>query len=136
MKISGISEEIIKESHSVATAQVRSVEFKLFFLSLNIIRFKGAFALSFHVMNAESTKYFQRVIPMSGSAFNYNAYHDGDHRCLMFAIAKNASYPVDSTQDLIEFLKKIPADQIEQYIQSVFSFLPVPSFWAPVIESI
>lgn len=87
-------------------------------------------------MNAESTKYFQRVIPMSGSAFNYNAYHDGDHRCLMFAIAKNASYPVDSTQDLIEFLKKIPADQIEQYIQSVFSFLPVPSFWAPVIESI
>lgn len=136
MKISDISEEIIKESHSVATAQVRSIEFKLFLLNLNTIRFKGAFAVSFHVLNAESTKYFQRVIPMSGSAFSYNAYHAGDHRCLMFAIAKNASNPVDNTQDLIAFLKKIPADQIEHYIQSVFSFLPYPMFWAPVIESI
>lgn len=133
MKISGISEEIIKESHSLDTAQARSIEFKLILLNLNIIRFEGAFAVSFHVLNAESTKYFQRVIPMSGSAFNYNGYHAGDHRCLMFAVAKNFSNPVDNIQDLIAFLKKIPADQIEHYIQSV---LPMPTFWAAVIESI
>lgn len=121
----------------MATAQVRSIEFKLFLPNLNIICFEGAYGVSFHVLNAESIKYFQRVIPMSGSAFNYNSYHVGDHRCLMFAMAKNASYTVDNTYDLIEFLKKIPADQIEQYIQSIFSFLPYPSlFWAPVIESI
>lgn len=72
---------------------------------------------------------------MSGTALNYNAYHDGNHKCLMYAIAQNASYPAKNTAELIEFLKIASATQIQNYLNDINTMLPWPMPWAPVIES-
>lgn len=71
---------------------------------------------------------------MSGSAVNYNTYHDGNHKCLMYAIAKNASHPVNNTKDLIEVLKSVPAEQIQNFIEENVE-LPYSMPWAPMVES-
>lgn len=71
---------------------------------------------------------------MSGTAFNPTAFHHGNHKCLMHAIAKNASQTVNTTEQLIEFLKRTPATQIQNFIDENTK-LPFPLFWAPFIES-
>lgn len=72
---------------------------------------------------------------MSGSALSYNAYHDGNHKCLMYEMARNASQPVHNTKELIAFLKTVPASQIQNFLNAVSPALPWPMPWAPVIES-
>lgn len=71
---------------------------------------------------------------MSGSALNYNTYHDGNHKCLMYAIAKNVSHPVNNTKDLIKVLKSVPAKQIQSFIEENVE-LPNLVPWAPMVES-
>lgn len=71
---------------------------------------------------------------MSGTALHQNAYHNGNHKCLMYAIAKNASKSVQNTNQLIEFLKHTPAMQIQNFIDENVE-LPYPMYWDPVIES-
>lgn len=96
--------------------------------------FEGAYSVGYQVLNAESRKYFQRIISMSGTAFNPSAFHHGNHKCLIHAIAKNASQPVNSTEQLIEFVRRVPARQIQNFIDENVK-LPFPLFWAPFIES-
>lgn len=71
---------------------------------------------------------------MSGSALIYNAYHDGNHKCLMYALAKSASQPANNTKELIVFLKRIPATQIQGFINNTLPALPQPLVFAPVVE--
>lgn len=74
---------------------------------------------------------------MSGTALNYNAYHDGNHKCLMYAIAANASKPANNLPELIAFLKNASATQIQNYVNdNVFIERPIAMNWAPVIESL
>lgn len=95
----------------------------------------GSFSASFQVLNEESRKNYQRVILLSGSAFTYASYHDGDHKCLMHEIARNASRPANNIEELIEFLKTTPASQIHNFLKDVYYKLPWPLPWAPIIES-
>lgn len=96
---------------------------------------KGSYSASFQVLNQESRKYYQRVILMSGSALIYNSYHDGDHTCLMYAIARNASQPASNIDELIAFLKTTPASQIQNFLNDIYYKLPWPLPWAPILES-
>lgn len=71
---------------------------------------------------------------MSGTALHQNGFHHGNHKCLMHAIATNASQSANSTEQLIEFLKQTPAVQIHNFIEENVE-LPFPMYWDPVIES-
>lgn len=75
---------------------------------------------------------------MSGTVFNFNAYHDGNHKCLMYAIARNASKPAENLDELIAFLKTASTTQIRDYIQDHVELPNKPPYtldWAPTIES-
>lgn len=87
------------------------------------------------MLNEESRKNYQRVILLSGSAFISNVYHDGDHKCLMYEIARNASKPANDIEELIEFLKTTPASQIHNFLENIYYKLPWPLPWAPILES-
>lgn len=101
----------------------------------NFVNSKGSVSAGYQILNEESRKNYQRAILMSGSVLNYNAYHDGDHKCLMYAIARNASRPANNIDELIEFMKTTPATQIQDFINDIYYQLPWPLPWNPVIES-
>lgn len=101
--------------------------------------FKGAISVNYHALNAESRKYFHQMICTSGTALHFNAYHDGNHKCLMYEIARNASQPANNLKELIAYLKTAPADQIHNYIGENVELPygnPYTLPWAPVIESL
>lgn len=72
---------------------------------------------------------------MSGSALVSAGYHSGNHACLMYAIARSVSQPANNTKQLIAFLKRASAIQIQNFIDDIDDNLPPITKWAPVIES-
>lgn len=86
----------------------------------------GAMQADLHVINAESTKYFNRHIAMSGVStvnfiINRRRYFD-----VLYDIAKKLSYPVHNCGDLFDFLEKVPAETLIQHTTNLT--------WGPTIE--
>ncbi|XP_055308325.1 esterase B1-like [Sitodiplosis mosellana] len=95
----------------------------------------GGASVHFHILSAESRKYFRNAIPMSGVIDNYWAMSEkNDHVELAYKIAKDFGEPKDTYDELVNFLMSAPADKLSEY-----SLLVVPNIlfeiaFTPVIE--
>lgn len=96
----------------------------------------GGASTHFQILSAESRKYFRNAIPMSGSTEAWWALSNDDHLQRAFNIAKELGEPKETKEQLIAFLKDVPADKLGplapiQTKESVLFELPL----APIIES-
>lgn len=73
---------------------------------------------------------------MSGVAYNYWAMSgSNDHLEFAYKIARDMGEPKNTFQDLVEFLKSIPAEKFNEYsLLTVHDILMEISF-SPIIES-
>lgn len=90
----------------------------------------GGASVSFHMLNEESRKYFNRAFLLSGSAFDYFALSELNH----FERMQKFSNINDKNQ-LLEYLKTADSKMLAD-IDSISSFgkTLIPP-WAPTIES-
>lgn len=97
------------------------------------------------MLNEESTKYFQQILIMSGTANTYNMYVQGNHRCLMQIFAKKyGKWVGDSLEKLIELLKNVSEQEILNFSSEVrsqphdklkFQLIPtLNNVWLPMVE--
>ncbi|XP_031632819.1 esterase SG1-like [Contarinia nasturtii] len=92
----------------------------------------GGKANGFHLLNEESSKYFNQQITMSATSNNIYSLNNGDHRCMMeIFYAKHNSGKSNLTK-LIDFLEKANVDDILNFNQNAISGLISP--WTPIIE--
>ncbi|XP_031641010.1 esterase B1-like [Contarinia nasturtii] len=103
---------------------------------ITIIGFiSGGKALGLHLLNENSSKYFNQQITISATANNINTL-DGDHRCLIeyfYEKHNNSSRPSD--EQLIEFLENADVNDILDFNQEAVGGPDgVITAWNPVIE--
>lgn len=91
--------------------------------------------MHFHILSAESRKYFRNAICMSGSIENYWAFaQEKNNLELAHQIARNLGQPQNSTAHLAEFLQTVEVKKLKSY--STLSWLQgtIAVKFAPVIE--
>jgi len=96
----------------------------------------GGASTHFHLISSESRKYFRAAAPMSGTTFNYWAFSkQNDHTDYAYKMAAELGQPKQSYNELVEFLKTVPADKIYQH-GNVIDLLKrtARGVFAPVIE--
>lgn len=87
------------------------------------------------LINDETQKYFQRAILMSGALMT--RYQKGDYRCFVNVMARHLSTQIRNDTELIEFVKRMPAEELLKVsmmpllVGTVDSGIPV---WGPMIE--
>lgn len=89
---------------------------------------------NYQVLNAESRKYFQQLLLMSGTAIDYNAISSIDHVDEMYAFAQNISQPVDNIAQLIKVLQNAPAQLLLAYTSNMVMKKLEMRAWAPITE--
>lgn len=52
---------------------------------------------------------------MSGTALNIWSYTDRNHTKIAYQVASSLGGPTETFEDVIEFLKKVPAKELDQY---------------------
>ncbi|XP_031631918.1 esterase B1-like isoform X2 [Contarinia nasturtii] len=93
----------------------------------------GSKSLGFHLVNEQSSMYFNQMISMSGTSNTAYSYQSGDHRCLMQIFANKYSPKcLNNDDELIEFLKSVPVSKIIEFTTETVEGLQSP--WNPVIE--
>lgn len=104
------------------------------FIKIGIL---GAASINYHILSTESRQYFRNAIAMSGSVGNPWAFPlQNDHVKHSYEIAEKLGKPQQTDDDLVEFLKSIPAESLNQ-----FSTIVVPDavqfsiVFRPTIES-
>lgn len=95
----------------------------------------GGALTHFHVLSAESRKYFRNAIAMSGTVNNYWALSKDDHLKRAFKIAEQLGEPKKTHDELIALLKTVPAEKLHSFaviedINNIFSTIPL----SPVVE--
>ncbi|XP_031625526.1 uncharacterized protein LOC116342165 [Contarinia nasturtii] len=92
----------------------------------------GAQSHGFHLLNAESSKYFNQQITISGTSNNIKSFKTGDHRCLMeiFYAKHNSGKP--NTKNLIDFLQKAEVEDILNFNKQAINGFISP--WTPIVE--
>lgn len=133
---------IENELQSLDIVPVMRIATKVF-LSFGIVilmsffRVSGAASCNYHIVSAESRKYFQNAIPMSGSIENYWAMSPHkDPLEQAFQIARDLGKPQHSYEDLVAFLKAESADTLNRFSTIGFqknALLHVE--FGPVVES-
>ncbi|XP_055308597.1 esterase B1-like [Sitodiplosis mosellana] len=117
-------------------------------ISLNIDRFGGDYkriticgqsaggaSIHFHMLSTESRKYFNNAISMSGVVDNYWALSESNnHLEIAHKIANDFDGPKNSTDELIAFLKTIPADEFISYSHLITSTRLIDIPFKPIIE--
>lgn len=88
-------------------------------------------------MSAESRKYFQSAIAMSGTAFNYWAMSDYDnHLGIAYEMAKGFGKPTVQLDKSVEILmSETPASINESLLSKISIDRTLSSLFGPVIES-
>lgn len=102
-------------------------------------------SVTHHMLNKESTKYFQQGLVVSGAGQSYKMYVEGDHRCLMNIFSKKFGKAFGSNlenliawlktvpeEDILEFggeLQNQPYDKLEFELQSTSNLV-----WVPIVE--
>lgn len=89
---------------------------------------------NYQVLNAESRKYFQQILLLSGTAIDFNAVSDINHVDAMYAFAQNISQPAANLSKLIEVLQNAPAKQLLDFTSKPDLKKLAMRDWAPVIE--
>lgn len=96
----------------------------------------GGASTEFHVLSAESRKYFRNAIPISGSAQNPFALSSAtDHLQLAYQLAEKLGKTVDTFDELVAFLKNVPAEALNEY--AIIDFAHFTMFrivFAPIVE--
>lgn len=98
--------------------------------------FAGAASVNYHILSAESRKYFRNAIPMSGSVENYWAlYEEKDYLRYASVIANDLGEPQSTYDKLVETLKTIPTEKLHQlsYVSAYDPLFVIKL--GPVIES-
>lgn len=95
----------------------------------------GGASTHFHIMSAESRKYYKNAIPMSGTVENYWAMSEhNDHVELAYQIAENLGQPKKNIEELINFLKSLPAEKFNEFSQITARGILFEIPFTPVIE--
>lgn len=97
----------------------------------------GGISTHFQVLSNESRKYINNAIVMSGTADSiWSLSEVNDHTALAYRIAADAGEPKSSVEELIEFFKRIPAEQIKYTAMYEGTYYRTMNFkFAPVVES-
>lgn len=108
-----------------------------FSVSINQLLFSsvGGASTHFHILSAESRKYFRNAILMSGAADNYWATSDkNDHLELAHRIAEELGESKKAVDELVEVLKRAPAVKITEHSAVDISKSLLEFSFTPVIE--
>lgn len=100
-------------------------------------RFEGGASVHYHILSAESRKYFRNAIPMSGAIANPWALQPKkDYLKSAFKIAEQLGKPQKSYDELVTFLKTIPADSFNRFCTLVSDDpVKIGLSLGPVVES-
>lgn len=93
----------------------------------------GAAAVNHHMLNDESSNYFQQILCMSNTGNNAELYQDGDHRCMIERFADHSFVPVENDTHMVEFLNNVLVGHLIQLTRVTKN--PINPIWAPVVES-
>lgn len=96
----------------------------------------GAVSVHYHVLIPQSRKLISGAICLSGTAFLRYAYLDEkSHYKKMLAFARKENKSIEHMNELIEFLKQVPAQKfVDETSQKSFGMTLIFD-WAPVLES-
>lgn len=95
----------------------------------------GSASTSLHMLSSESRKFFRNAIPMSGSPDNLWALSDKDNYLpTAYKIANDLGEPKKSFEELVEFLKSVPAARFAEFDVSEEGRILNPKF-RPIVES-
>lgn len=97
-------------------------------------RVSGGASTHYQVLSAESRQYFRNAIPMSGTVDVLWAFSSDDHLKRAFNIAEELGEPKTTHEELISFLKSVPAKKLCPFSpleQGVMFRIPV----GPIAES-
>lgn len=88
------------------------------------------------MLSTESRKYFHNAISMSGVVENHWAWSENNNH-LEFAhkMADDFNEPKNTTDELIAFLKTVPAEKFNAYSKLITSTQLIDVPFKPVIES-
>lgn len=90
----------------------------------------GGASVSYHMLNEESRKYFNRAIIMSGVSFNNFALYESNHLERMQNFTN-----IKDEQKLVEYLKAADSAVLAKVTGLKDSRYIVQTSWAPTIES-
>lgn len=72
--------------------------------------------MNYQILSDESRKYFHSAIPMSGSVgSNWALSKQENHLDLAFKLAKDLNQTANSYDQLVDFLKLVPADEFHLF---------------------
>lgn len=98
--------------------------------------FVGGALAHFHVLSAESRKYFRNAIPMSGTTENHWAWYEHKSQLeISYRMANELGEPKEKLNELIEFLMSASAEDLSKYSTIDISDNVFAMPFAPVVES-
>ncbi|XP_031628698.1 esterase B1-like [Contarinia nasturtii] len=92
----------------------------------------GGNCVGLHLINEESSKYFNQILSISGTPNRFHNYQTGDHRCLIENFYSKHSKDRPSDKKLINFLQKANVTDIINFFHETFNKRYSP--WNPVVE--
>lgn len=97
----------------------------------------GSAATHFHILSAESRKFFRNAVCMSGTVENFWAMAtNNDNLNFAYRIAEELGEPKSDLANLLEFLHSIDAKKLNPYNIVNLTYGRIEVVAAPVIESI
>lgn len=104
----------------------------------SVCRFVGGASAHLHILSKESGIYINNAILVSGTALTEWAMNNkNDHLSIAYELAADFGHGNCTFNELIQFLKSIPAEKIASIGGKLSTWFPVMDFeLAPVIESI
>lgn len=98
--------------------------------------FLGAMSANFHVFNDVSNKLFKNIICLSGTAHVFNIFSSkNDYLDDMYTIARNLSYPANNYEEIVAFLKDVPAETLFNLTVDRERITLGPPSYGPIVES-
>lgn len=97
----------------------------------------GAASVHFQVLSAESRKYFQNAIMLSGTAFDYWAMSDdNDYFDIPYKVAEYLGKPTTQSDELVEILQSETPENLMEFTLAMTqpTTRTVKFLFAPCIE--
>lgn len=92
--------------------------------------------MNFHILSAESRKYFHNAIAISGASENFWAMSiEENHVEFAYNMAEELNKTINSFDELVNFLKEVPIENIHWFMLTRENHDVFQIKFAPVIES-
>lgn len=132
----------VKETHHISFSW-KPAKVEVFFClrfswsKYSILGFAGGASINYQILSAESRKYFHNAIPMSGAVFNFWAlFLVKNHLAEAHNIANELGEPKTTFEELVEFLKTVPAEKFKKFaISTPDKGVRFQLLYGPVVES-